>query len=122
MNNNVFINAFAKMGNDKRLQPSHVSLYMALLCFWNENNFQNPTNITRKNVMSICKIKSKVTYHKCIKDLNDFGYIKYEPSYNPFTGSSVTINTVYEENKKIENKVVIEKRTEKELLLRISLS
>jgi hypothetical protein len=41
--------------------------------------------------MRISKISSKATYHKCIKDLNDKGYIKYEPSNNPFKGSLATL-------------------------------
>lgn len=35
------------------------------------------------------KIFGLATYHKCIKDLNDFGYISYQPSYNPRVGSRV---------------------------------
>ena len=39
--------------------------------------------------MRISKISSKATYHKCLKNLHAQGYIKYEPSYNPFKGSHV---------------------------------
>jgi hypothetical protein len=39
--------------------------------------------------MRISKISSKATYHKCLKALHAQGYIKYEPSYNPFKGSHV---------------------------------
>jgi hypothetical protein len=39
--------------------------------------------------MRISKISAKATYHKCIKDLHNFGYIQYIPSYNPFKGSLV---------------------------------
>lgn len=39
--------------------------------------------------MRISKISSKATYHKCLKHLHALGYIKYEPSYNPFRGSHV---------------------------------
>ena len=39
--------------------------------------------------MRISKISAKATYHKCIKDLHNFGYIQYLPSFNPFKGSLV---------------------------------
>jgi hypothetical protein len=53
------------------------------------NGFQNPIEITRTSVMEVAKISGLATYHKCIKDLNDFGYILYKPSYNPAISSQV---------------------------------
>jgi hypothetical protein len=80
---------FEKVANDKALNPTHVSLYMALFQFWNCNRFKNPISISRDEVMRISKISSKATYHKCLKKLHSLGYINYEPSYNPFKGSHV---------------------------------
>lgn len=80
---------FEKVGNDKMLNPTHVSLYMSLFQFWNCNRFKNPISISRDEVMRISKISSKATYHKCLKNLHSLGYINYEPSYNPFKGSHV---------------------------------
>lgn len=71
------------------LNPTHVSLYMSLFQFWNYNRFKNPISISRDEIMRISKISSKATYHKCLKALHAQGYIKYEPSYNPFKGSHV---------------------------------
>ncbi|CAN5580530.1 transcriptional regulator [soil metagenome] len=39
--------------------------------------------------MEISKISGKATYHKVIRELHNFGYIKYEPSFNYFRGSLV---------------------------------
>jgi hypothetical protein len=80
---------FEKVANDKALNPTHVSLYIALFQFWNYSRFKNPISISRDEVMRISKISSKATYHKCLKALHSLGYIKYEPSYNPFKGSHV---------------------------------
>lgn len=82
---------FDRIIPDKNLNPTHVSLYIALFQFWNVNRFKNPISITRDEVMRICKISSKATYHKCMRDLNDLNYIKYEPSYNPYKGSLVIL-------------------------------
>ncbi len=80
---------FEKVAIDNTLNPTHVSLYIALFQFWNCNRFKNPISISRDEVMRISKISSKATYHKCLKNLHALGYINYEPSYNPFKGSHV---------------------------------
>jgi len=74
---------------DNRIGRSHISLYMALFQYYNLNQFNNPIQITRAGVMEAAKISGQATYHKCIKDLVEFGYIHYEPSYNPAIGSKV---------------------------------
>ena len=81
--------AFTQFTDDKRLTPPHISLYMALFQMWNINRFQNPISIIRSEIMQISKISNKSTYHRCISQLNQFGYIKYHPSKNPMIGSSV---------------------------------
>ncbi len=83
---------FQKIIYDTDLNPTHVSLYMALFQTWNVNRFQNPISITRNEMMRISKIYSKATYHKCINDLHAKEYIIYEPSHNPFKGSLIHVN------------------------------
>lgn len=80
---------FEKASEDHALNPTHISLYMALFQFWNRSRFRSPMSITREEVMHISKIGSKATYHKCMRELHDKGYIVYKPSYNPFHGSKV---------------------------------
>jgi len=41
--------------------------------------------------MNLAKIKSFATYHKCIKELHNAGFIIYSPSYNPYKGSLIEI-------------------------------
>jgi hypothetical protein len=82
-------NFFSRVASDKRLNPTHVSLYMAIFQYWNTNHFQNPISVCRQDLMQISKISAKATYHKCIKDLHNFQYFDYHPSFNPFTGSSI---------------------------------
>ena len=80
---------FDKVTDDRDLNPTHISLYIALFQFWNCNRFPNPISISRDEIMRISKISSKATYHKCLRELNNKAYIKYEPSYNPYKGSHV---------------------------------
>ena len=41
--------------------------------------------------MLACKIGSANTYTKCLKQLDNWGYIEYKPSYNPARGSLVNL-------------------------------
>jgi hypothetical protein len=77
---------------DRNLNPTHISLYIAMFQAWNVNRFKNPISITRDEMMRISKICSKATYHKCMRELNERNYIKYEPSFNPYKGSLVTLH------------------------------
>jgi hypothetical protein len=94
---------FDKVINDHSLNPTHISLYIALFQFWNCNRFRNPISISRDEVMRISKISSKATYHKCLKNLHALGYLKYEPSYNPYKGSMVYLFN-FSENLKPQKK------------------
>jgi hypothetical protein len=76
--------------NDTRkITPWHISLYHALFYAWNDNKFQNPFPIFRMEIMKISRIGSANTYTKCLKELDDFGYINYYPSHDPNQGSQV---------------------------------
>lgn len=81
--------AMERFASDNRLNPTHVSLYLALFQYWNLARFKNPVSISRDEIMRLSKIGSKVTYHRCIKDLHNWSYLQYDPSHNPFKGSHV---------------------------------
>ena len=74
---------------DNRLSAWHVSLYYALFHLWNAGNFNNPIIVNRSELMKAAKIGSINTYHKGLHQLEEWNYIKYQPSHNPFRGSSV---------------------------------
>ena len=80
---------FSSIREDNRISPTHISLYMALFQIYILNSSQNPIEISRLTVMDRAKISGLATYHKCIKDLNDYNYIRYLPSFNPRVKSKV---------------------------------
>jgi len=84
-------NFYTAIKEDHRIGTTHISLYMSLFQFYNLNRFCNPVEITRTSLMEVAKINGLATYHKCIKDLHDFGYIQYIPSYNPAITSKVNL-------------------------------
>lgn len=96
---------FDRIVQDRNLNPTHISLYIALFQFWNVNRFRNPISITRDEVMQISKICSKATYHKCMRELHAKGYIKYEPSFNPFKGSMVILFNFSDELQAVQKRV-----------------
>lgn len=84
-------NFYTAIRDDHRIGTTHISLYMALFHFYSLNQFQNPISITRAAVMEIAKISGLATYHKCLKDLAQYGYIEYNPSYNSAINSQVRL-------------------------------
>ena len=80
---------FNKINNENAINPTHISLYLALFQCWNVNRFKNPTGISREEIMKASKINSKATYHKCMKELEALGFMEYLPTYNPHSCSNV---------------------------------
>lgn len=90
---------FNSIAIEKTLNPTHISLYITIFQCWNLNRFKNPFTITREDIMRGSKIASTATYHKCIKDLQRLGYLDYNPSFNPYAGTSITIHNLQEGSK-----------------------
>ena len=74
---------------DPRVGTGHISLYVSLVCLWCDNNFEEPLSVFSHELMPICKIAGSATYHRSIRELHEYGYIRYVPSYNHFLGSLV---------------------------------
>lgn len=92
MDREQFSEFFAAIADDPRINTTHVSLYMALLLCWKEQGFVHPMYVFSQEIMHTAKILSSATYARCMKDLNDFGYIRYEPSYKRNQGSKIFID------------------------------
>ncbi len=81
--------AFERFFFDDRLNPTHISLYMALFQEWNSSRFADEFYVNRRDLMLASKIGSKSTYHRCVTDLDSWGYLFYFPSKNPYKGSKM---------------------------------
>lgn len=82
---------FEKVSPDFDLNPTHISLYMALFQLWNQNRFKNPIAVHRDELMRISKIASYATFHKCIRELHEKQFVDYRPSHNSFRGSLLDV-------------------------------
>ncbi len=91
---NTFENLYSNMITDQRLSVSHFSIYMALVLLWHKNEFKNPFPVSRKAIMELAHIHSIVTYHKCIGQLEEYGYIRYSPSYSYYKRSTIYLASV----------------------------
>lgn len=86
--------AFEKFYFDDRLNPTHISLYMALFQEWNSSRFADELYVNRRDLMRVAKIGSKSTYHRCITDLDAWLYLSYFPSNNPYKGSKIKMSII----------------------------
>lgn len=86
--------AFEKFFFDDRLNPTHISLYMALFQEWNSSRFADELYVNRRDLMRAAKIGSKSTYHRCITDLDSWLYLSYFPSNNPYKGSKIKMSII----------------------------
>lgn len=86
-------NSYKRFTADEKATPFHISLYMALFHKWNSAKFRNPISIARDDLMYLSKIGSANTYTKCLKELHDWGYIKYAPSHSYHVGSKIYMYT-----------------------------
>lgn len=80
---------FIKASGDHQIGPNHVSLYMTLLqqcCLKGENTIF----LKSAEICQLAKL-GRTTFHKCMKDLDARGYIKYTPSYSAKVGNMVLL-------------------------------
>ncbi|MBJ7880513.1 hypothetical protein [Gelidibacter salicanalis] len=84
--------AYEKFLLDDRLNPPHISLYMALFQEWNSSRFAIQFYVNRTDLMTASKIRSKSSYHRCVTDLNSWNYLSYFPSKSPYKGSKIKMS------------------------------
>jgi hypothetical protein len=78
-----------RAAGDPRLMTVHVSLYVTLLYLHSGGSAGEPVAVTKDAVMQVAKISARSTYQKTIRELHDYAYIRYVPSYNHFLTSLV---------------------------------
>lgn len=87
------LNNFMQKGlEDDRLLPSHISLYLAIASIWCDDGTKDVIKVFRKQLMQLAHINSLATYHKCMKQLDEFGYLSYRSSYNHYKGCEVKLS------------------------------
>ncbi len=70
---------FTAVKNDGRISITHIGVYASIVQYWQQNDCKNPIVAFSHQVNEIAKITTR-TYRKCLKELSDYGYLKYMPS------------------------------------------
>ncbi|TXE13415.1 hypothetical protein [Algoriphagus aquimarinus] len=81
---------------DPRISLSHIGLFSVLLHVREEFDGIEPFPIKREELMKAAKISSTATYFKIIRQLNEYGYIHYLPTFNRMRQSRVSIGSEVE--------------------------
>ena len=83
------LNFFAAINNDFRISSTHISVFAALLYYKFDKGFSNPVYAYSADIMPLAKLSAAKTYRKCVKDLSDYGYLRYEPSFKKNQASRI---------------------------------
>lgn len=70
---------YKKVVADHRIGPLHIALYFALKHEFALSGIDLIIPV-RERLMSMAKISSTVSYHRCMRELHIYGYITYLPS------------------------------------------
>lgn len=77
--------------SDDRLNVWHISLLVAITRLAYRQNEGRIVRVSRSKLMKMSHIGTAPTYHKYFKQLQNFGYIKYVPSYHPGYRSTIEL-------------------------------
>lgn len=76
---------------DSRLNVWHIALLAALYIVAAKQDKCKQIRVKRSEIMALSHVSTVPTYHKYFKELQDFGYIIYRPSYHPGVRSEIDL-------------------------------
>lgn len=92
---------FNRIQADPRISITHIGIYAALIRYGEQIGADNSFSAFAIQIMIIAKISSSSTYHKCIRELHEYGYISYKPSFNKKKASVISLPTLLINLKKV---------------------
>ena len=87
--NNPLSAFFIAIEKDSRISTTHIAIYVALLQYRIDKGFINPIEVFSREITPIAKISCPYTYHKCMRELSNYGYLTYRPSFKKTQGSRI---------------------------------
>ncbi|NIJ52172.1 hypothetical protein [Dyadobacter arcticus] len=82
---------FKEISVDARVTMTHISVYAAILQSLRKAG-TNDLSMFSFELMQVAKISSGKTYYKAVRELNEFGYIHYEPSFKKNQPSRISLS------------------------------
>lgn len=80
------------MIKDARINVWHLALFLAIIQLAEDQNEEKLIRVSRSQLMLLSHINTAPTFHKYFKELQDFGYFKYTPSYHPGFRSTLQLS------------------------------
>lgn len=80
-----------KIDQDPAINAWHMALLLAIIRLGNIQDEKWVIRVSRSKLMKLSHIKTLPSYHKYFKQLQDLGYIRYIPSYDPGYKSTVEL-------------------------------
>jgi hypothetical protein len=80
---------FKAIEDDFRIGTTHIAIFTALLQFRASKDHINPILAYSIEIQNIAKVMSPKTYHRCMHDLDNYGYLVYVPTKNKNKRSSI---------------------------------
>ncbi|UUW08624.1 hypothetical protein NLG42_21280 [Flavobacterium plurextorum] len=77
---------------DSRITVWHLAILVAVLQLGNQQGQFKIIKVSRSRIMKLSHVKTLPTYYKYFKELQNFGYLTYRPSYHPGFKSEVEIH------------------------------
>lgn len=77
--------------DDPKLNVWHLAILTAILSLGYKQKERKSIKVSRSKIMKLSHVNTIPTYHKYFKQLQNFGYIKYSPSYHPGYKSEVEL-------------------------------
>jgi len=87
----IFFRLYERITEDQQVTVWHMSLYAFLLLLWQKSDYSPELKVSRRQLMSGAHFGSITTYHKCISELKELGYIQYFPSYDVYQCSIIKL-------------------------------
>ena len=78
---------------DPRIGPLHISMYTAILYCRSKQSGHNPVAVSARRLMPLAKIRGAGPYHRTLRQLHEYGYLHYEPSYDERHPSKVWLTS-----------------------------
>lgn len=73
---------FEGIARDPRISCGHIGIYAALLQCWAAQQYRQPLTVFSHQVIGLAKLSSRDTYFRYVRQLSEYGYIRYEPSFS----------------------------------------
>ena len=80
---------FSAIAADPRISSTHIAIFSGIFQYWCKHGLELPVKAFSHQIMPLAKMSSRNVYVKRLKELDEYGYIRYEPSYKRDKGSRI---------------------------------